>query len=340
VKLVEQRFGRPITAHSGGGLSARALEIAVRGDLAALKQLLRDHPELIDRKSGGHNRTLLWAATRHGRRESVEFLVERGADVNVPGRYAHETVALVTPYCLARLRRDGSLSSYFLTQGATVDVYRAAYLGDKARVEACLRARPDLVNTEDPAESVYYATPLAYAVAGGHRDVIELLIERGARVTPYSRLLFDFAARSGHAELAEMLLAHGADAREAAIGAYIDQDPALVARLIKRGADVNAVAHHGWPPIVYLSRGDKGEHPERIQALLALGADVNIRGPRGRTALHCAAKAGFLRVIQVLLDHGADIDVRMDDGTTPLRAALRARRTEAANLLRKHGTEE
>ncbi len=90
---------------------------------------------------------------------------------------------------------------------------------------------------------------------------------------------------------------------------------------------------------VHASRGDRGEHPERIEALLRYGANVNARGPHGRTALHCAAKAGFSSVIQVLLDGGADVNARMDDGTTPLHAALRARRVHAAKLLHQHGAE-
>ena len=36
------------------------------------------------------------------------------------------------------------------------------------------------------------------------------------------------------------------------------------------------------------------------------------------TALHYAAKAGFVKTIEVLLDHGADPDFGDDNGLTPL----------------------
>jgi ankyrin repeat protein len=88
---------------------------------------------------------------------------------------------------------------------------------------------------------------------------------------------------------------------------------------------------------VYVSRGDKGEHPERVSMLLHSGADVNARGPNGATALHVAARAGFASVLQVLLENGAEVNVRTDDGSTALKLALKARRTEAAKVLERHG---
>ena len=57
------------------------------------------------------------------------------------------------------------------------------------------------------------------------------------------------------------------------------------------------------------------------------------------TALHYAAKAGFVKTIEVLLNHGADPDFRDDNGLTPLDwlagAAKSADREAVRRLLRR-----
>jgi ankyrin repeat protein len=54
--------------------------------------------------------------------------------------------------------------------------------------------------------------------------------------------------------------------------------------------------------LVYVARGDKGEHPEKVHLLLDHGADINATGPNGKTALHYAATAGHNSVVTLLLD--------------------------------------
>ncbi len=67
---------------------------------------------------------------------------------------------------------------------------------------------------------------------------------------------------------------------------------------------------------------------------------MNARGPKGRTALHYAAAAGFLQVMAVLLDHGADYRLRDHQGETPLALARRYGRIAAGSLLEDRGAAE
>jgi len=108
-------------------------------------------------------------------------------------------------------------------------------------------------------------------------------------------------------------------------------------------ADINASNKMGWPLLVYTSRGDKGEHPEEVQRLLNLGANVDVRNYKGRTALHCATKVGFVRVIEVLLKNRADVNATDKNGETPLFDAIRStikkveKKVEVTSLLLSNG---
>ena len=65
----------------------------------AVKRHLKRDPSLPLAKSGGHNRTFLWEATRGKRVEVVRFLLHVGADPNIPGRTRSEIPVLVQGGC-------------------------------------------------------------------------------------------------------------------------------------------------------------------------------------------------------------------------------------------------
>ena len=52
-------------------LPTKYLALAGQKDMAALKDLLVDHPDYMD-TGGNHNRTFLWEPTRKGRLETVQ----------------------------------------------------------------------------------------------------------------------------------------------------------------------------------------------------------------------------------------------------------------------------
>ena len=78
-------------------------------------------------------------------------------------------------------------------------------------VQELLDADPRLLVREQEEDSVWRVTPLHYAVTGGHGGLAVWLIEQGARVAPYTRLLCNAAVRMGHPELVSVLLDGGAD---------------------------------------------------------------------------------------------------------------------------------
>jgi ankyrin repeat protein len=54
----------------------------------------------------------------------------------------------------------------------------------------------------------------------------------------------------------------------------------------------------------------RGENYEMTQLLLAHGADVNVRGWRGKTPLDLASFEGSFDVSRLLIEHGANVDAQ------------------------------
>ena len=337
---VPQRYMRPFKAPPGfwkQQLATRYLVFGARGDIDALRQLMLEHPEFLN-KRGPFNRTLLWEAARGGKLPAVQWLVEGGADLDATGSYNHESLVQLTPYCAAIYYHRANVAEFLRARGTQVDIFRAAFLGDLEKVSRELAAQPDLIHTEDPHDSTYYMPLLAFAVVGGHAEMVSFLLQHGAQTAPYSTQLLGLAVGISRLDLIDLLVKGGADMRAVGAGIFVStKDVEIHHYLLRHGASPSRRHENGFTPLIYLSRGDKGEHPEKIQILLDYGAPVNDVGPKNRTALHYAAAGGFLRVIALLLDHGADLTLRDEDGNTPFDLALRSGKTAAAALLEDRG---
>jgi ankyrin repeat protein len=108
----------------------------------------------------------------------------------------------------------------------------------------------------------------------------------------------------------------------------------LAAVLIRSGADPDAREAEGHTPLYRASTGDVA------RVLLAAGANVDVAsGPTRGTALHQAARRGFVSVAQALLDHGATLDARDAKEQTPLRRAVNCRQLPIVRLLVRHGAD-
>ncbi|HXO41267.1 MAG TPA: ankyrin repeat domain-containing protein [Thermoanaerobaculia bacterium] len=106
---------------------------------------------------------------------------------------------------------------------------------------------------------------------------------------------------------------------------------AVLARLIRRGADVNLQDQRGRSPLiaaVLMNRIDSAG------LLLAAGADVNRQDRHGATALFYAADAGFFELAKLLLKRGANPELADDSGITPMQIAADKSFSKIARLLR------
>ena len=155
------------------------------------------------------------------------------------------------------------------------------------------------------------------------------------------------AVGSGDLEAVRRLLDTGVDpnARTAAgdtalsIALNMDQQSALEL-LLAAHADPNAPLHNrpvrnpSYPALEYAARAG---YTRAVFSLIAAGADVNARGPGGRTALHLAVEGGRYDVLHLLLQHSADVNLRDDEGAAPIDDAIWRGLTDAVALLIAHG---
>ena len=328
---------------------ARARDLAHRGDAAGLGAALGEAPDLL---LPSYAAAIMQGAALAGRAEVARLLLDDGvgADhpfylpVSVTGA-AFERVVFVTPLCAARMKRRPAVESLLLAAGAHEDVFTSAFLGDLTSLAQMLTADPGLARATDPAVDVLEITPVEHAVAGGQASALRLILSHVADpLTGHVRALRGAAAR-GSMAMVELLLAHGADATRIGVGRWV-LHPELAPLLASRGAAIDSSG--SWIGASCTGNQGRKDDPEYVRALLRHGASANDRragDPEGATgvralnatALHYAAKAGFLRTIEVLLDHGADPDARDSHGRTPLdwleQAAPSVSRAAVRNLI-------
>ena len=90
----------------------------------------------------------------------------------------------------------------------------------------------------------------------------------------------------------------------------------VVALLLARRANINALNNQGWGP---LHSASQSESSDTVALLLAHGADLHAPSKRVEaTPLHMAAFNGTLGATKVLIVRGADVHAVDHDGLTPL----------------------
>jgi uncharacterized protein len=134
--------------------------------------------------------------------------------------------------------------------------------------------------------------------------------------------VLEAAALGREARLAELL-----DAEPAAIDTRSDEGfrpleiaaffghPGTVRLLLDQGGSADGDGANTFR-IRPLHAAAAASSPEAVTALLAAGADPNVRQNGGFTPLHAAAHRDQVELARALLDHGADPELATDDGRT------------------------
>jgi ankyrin repeat protein len=382
------------------------------GDNGEAIRLLEADESLIracDREGG----TPLHAAAEATNEEMVAWLLERHAN---PRKQDLKGLTPLDRAALAAGRDFAGLARRLLYHGADPTIRGAVALADDERIRELVEADPGILRRdihwsrggllslavkhghvevvrllldlgadvdertmlhelEEPTES--WGMPLWRAALARQREIVELLLDRGADPNanvyasgwplrnaysdePLRRLLMERGAKPQPYMVAE---AHDAvEARrllEADASEELAQELAWSAACHGCAAIVElALPRLQWPAndrrwnwiLIQPIRGVEDDSPHvegffaSMAALLRHGIDVNAATRFGQTVVHFAAARGTLsgamraRFVAMLLDGGARFDVRDDLlQSTPLGWACRWGRTEMAELLIARG---
>lgn len=376
-KTITRLFLIGIAAFCMIGMHCLAMDVhqaAKEGDMAKLKTLVEENPELVNAKNENQE-TPLHSAVSAGHLDIVEFLIAAGADVdavdnqkttplhlacydghrniveklifhgsNIEARSANGT----TPLFWAVPGGHTEVFELLVNSGADIDVrvdngssllHTTALYGQKDMAKILIEKGVDVNRTSDDG-----TRPINYAAARGHKEVLELLIDKGADVNAgdnsgYTPLRISVLL--GKSEVVKTLLARGADPnRRNDDGTTPLHDAATEGHaapaefLIANGAKVDAKDAKGHTP---LHLAASHGHMDIVTLLITQGAEINIQDENGDTALHGAAWKGDKEIVELLIAHEADVNAKNKDGKTSLDNALKQGHTEISDILMAKG---
>jgi ankyrin repeat protein len=300
------------------------------GDLNRVKQLVAEDSSLVNRSSDyvtyylGSGTPLRNAAAR-GHIDIVRFLLERGADPNVPeegiapkghalysavynrhfevaklllehGAYPNPPVeSSADALSIALMNNDERMVELLCTYGASRDVGLLAHYGDLKTAAAVFAANPRLA--DDPG---------ALGSAAGNEGFVKLML----RYQPDLPKRVGVAA--GTRELTELLFASG-------------MNP----------------SHPDWLRITPLHEFARKGDVENAALFLDHGADLHARDEDiCSTPLGWAAKFGRQTMVELFVGRGAKVNLPDDPPwATPLAWATRRGHAQIADLLKQQGAE-
>ncbi len=262
----------------------------------------------------------LKSAAYGGYFESVEYLIENGADVNYDEG---------EPLKNASQQGYSKTVKVLLKKGASTNLKRALWMAVRSgriNTTKVLIAAGAGVNAPD--------FPLIDAVENGRVAMAELLLDAGANIeVKYGEdklTVLMLAEQKKDIDMIKLLLEKGADINaknkycETVLVNAIKRDDIffktedIIKLLLDNGADVNAKCEEGTPISIIAAR--KLEL-EILWQLLDKGADINAKDSDGWTLLNYAARNNLIEIAITLLEKGADINSKDNRGFTALKWA-------------------
>ena len=287
---------------------------ARRGDIIALQRQLTSGVNINENDRDGKTPLMHAAEDRRAHLDTLQWLIDQGAEVNWPCSTVQETPLLLAArsaridkvqFLLAR----GANPRYVSPQGYTVITTLPGSL-DPAHLEILnllLRAGAD-----PNAISEYGESPLRNALGEGNFAAVKLLLEHGADRDSVQMTDLMWAIVLGSVEQVASEIRAGSDVstrNDWEMSPWLlslqagDFDKAKL--LWEQGAKLTDQDRRSQTPLMHAVLA---QHAEMTAWLISLGADLNSTNFLDMTPLNLAAGSGSVTCAKLLLEAGANLD--------------------------------
>lgn len=311
-KTVRQliKCGANIDSRDVNGTTPLMYVAAEAGDLPCAQALLQLGSMPVLRATGGRfvGKTAQQIAVEMGNAELAALLSNTNVEAEVSKLCASDEAALVPP------TSSGEPPAITSDNPSLGEV---AFKGDLAAVRGWLRygitPSDEMHFRVDPTGYWGLCSPLWWAAAEGHTDIVAVLQQAGAdsewaNSTGWTPL--HISSRLGHEHTTE--------------------------QLVEGGAEVNMATRSGATALMWAAAFDK---PRCIDTLLELGANPALQDNAGRTALRIAAFRGHEQSCQRLVEGRAQVDSTNQHGMTALMFAAYWNRPACVKVLLRLGAD-
>jgi len=293
---------------------------------------------------------LIHFASRYGHKEIVDFLISKGANLEMVDNKQ------MTPLLYASCYDQIEVMKLLINMKANIlakdsnnmnSLHYASKNGNIAIVELLISKNVKI----NDQWSKYGKKAIHFAAQSqkNHIEIVDFLLRCGEMVnekstnpTSPSGTALHFATFYGYLDLCKFLISKEADKDSLNINNYspihyatkIECFP-VFSYLYSLGANIHSTVK-GGRHLVHLAA--ENGNIELLEFLLNLGGsiDINIKDDKDYSAIHIAVLSGNLKFIKVLLEKGVNVNEMNYNGNTPLHIAAKKGKDEIIRFLIEH----
>ncbi|RYP07284.1 hypothetical protein DL764_002599 [Monosporascus ibericus] len=328
IPICEALIKRGMQVNMQSGIYGSALAAAAfKGETETVKFLVQKGAEINMPLQTGNYGSALAAAAFKGETETVKFLVHKGAEVNMPLQTGYYGSVLAA----AAYQGEIEIVKFLVEKGAEVNM---------------------------PLQTGEYGSALAAATAAYKGiEIVKFLVQKGAEVNmplqtgKYGSALAIATAAYKGIEIVKFLVEKGAEVNmplqtgeygsALAIATAAYEGIEIVKFLVEKGAEVNMPLQTGEYGSALAAATAAYKGIEIVKFLVQKGAEVNMPFQTGRygSALVAAAFRGETKTVKFLVQKGAKVNMPLQTGYygSALAAAAYNGRTGVVKFLVQEG---